>query len=209
MKSHSNEKAFALPLVDVPWPRAMSQQLSDDRTHRRSQLAQMLLERADLLHSSIAAAAEEEMAEWESQMGPASESSTQHPDETSQLHTRVHQRIAADSRQVASAEIRRLRANVAKAKQNLRAMQQGRNNNNTAGRTANQTGRAAGQRPSTQQRAGPAPVRAVPSASHPSQDPRLQAMLVELSRCEAEVASLRERELALVGVLASHRHRQR
>lgn len=197
-------------------------QLSEDRTHRCSEMAEMLLQRADALHSSLTAAAEEEMAEWELQIERESQMEQdlgnpspgrRHDSEAHdafQLQSRVKQRMAVDRRKEASAEVRRLRANVEKAKQNLKAeMQRAR----TGARVGHQSSDAK-LGPQRQARPREAPMaRAAASthrsASRPSQDPRLQALLLEVSRCEAEVSSLRERELALVGVLASHRHQQR
>lgn len=180
--------------------------LSDDTTHRRSQLAALLLERADALHDSLRLAAEEEMAEWElshDTYGTRGEddSTTHHQapglflqPAADPLDHRVRRRAAKDSKLVATAEIGRLKASVAQAKANLAACSNKLKVDTSKRHTLKTTAPRSSAGASTVAR----PRR------FPEDDSRLTAMLRELHKQEAEVAVLRERELALVGVLTMH-----
>ena len=155
----------------------------DDRAHRMSSLARELLRRADTLHASVYSAQQDEATrEADSVLPPADPLEKSSSKRSMAMEQRVS---AADTKLLVENEVAALRKKVKMQQARLKAMATGR----------------------TPPPAAPAPAKRRPPQTAKAIDEKqlseLRRANMELRRAEMEVTALRERELALVGVLST------
>lgn len=179
----------------------------DERAKHRAEIARMLLARADELYGSMKTAQQEDErieedfdAAYQQRTAPMPiEDRPQQPSALAEDATRrVQRRGAKDDRMLANAEIQRLRANVEKAKKQLSDL-----TNHYSKNPIKVTRPYVSGKPPQQPKPPESDKDAAQIRARSKESKRLEELRVELHRRANEAAQLRQRELALMGVLAA------